>query len=175
MEKATWKVDQSHSEVTFKVKHMMITNVTGILTDYDITATSDDEKFLDAQITFTGKATSITTGSQQRDEHLRSAEFFDVEKNPEITFKSTKFTQQGETYTLQGDLTIKGVTKNITLSVDFMGMQKDPWGKIRAGFTVKGTISRKDFGLTWNATLETGGVMVSDEVRIACEIQMVRQ
>jgi polyisoprenoid-binding protein YceI len=174
MEKVIWKADPTHSEITFKVKHMMITNVTGILSDYDITAESDDEHFLDATITFKGKATSISTGNQQRDEHLRSAEFFDVEKNPDITFKSTKFIQQGETYTLQGDLTIKGVTKNITLNVDFNGMQKDPWGKIRAGFVIKGSISRKEFGLTWNTPLETGGVMVSDDVRIACEIQMVR-
>lgn len=175
MEKATWKADPSHSEVTFKVKHMMITNVTGIMSDYDITAVSDDEHFLDAEITFRGKATSISTGSQQRDEHLRSAEFFDVEKNPEITFKSTSFKQAGESYILKGDLTIRGVTKPISLDVEFNGMQKDPWGQIKAGFSVSGKINRKDFGLTWNATLETGGVLVSDDVRVACEIQMIKQ
>ena len=172
MQKTKWKLDPEHSEITFKVKHMMITNVTGILSDYTVDAIADDEDFTNAEITFKGKATSITTGSDQRDKHLRSADFFDVEKNPDITFVSTSFENKNGEFLLTGDLTIKDVTKKVTLNVRFNGMMKDPWGNIKAGFEVQGKINRKDFGLTWNTALETGGFLVGEEVKIACEIQM---
>jgi polyisoprenoid-binding protein YceI len=174
MSTTTWKLDPAHSEVSFKVKHMMITNVTGLLTDYNVEAVSEGEDFSNPKVTFTAKLNSINTGNEQRDTHLRSADFFDVEKNPELKFKSTSYKQSGDGYKLQGDLTIKGVTKPVTLDVEFGGIGKDPWGNTKAGFSVTGKLNRKDFGLNWNAALETGGVLVSDDVKIAAEIQLVK-
>jgi polyisoprenoid-binding protein YceI len=175
MSKTKWTLDPTHSEVTFKVKHMMITHVTGSLTDYNVEATTaDGDDFTKADVSFTGKLSSINTGNEDRDKHLRSADFFEIEKNPEITFKSTSFTKSGDDIKLVGDLTIKDITKPITLDVEFGGIGKDPWGNTKAGFTVTGKLNRKDFGLNWNAALETGGVLVSDEVKIASEIQLVK-
>lgn len=174
MSKTKWTLDPAHSEVTFKVKHMMITNVTGLLTDYTIEATSDTDDFVNADVAFSGKLASINTGNEQRDTHLRSADFFDVEKNNEVTFKSTKVEKSGSDLKLHGNLTIKGITKPIVLDVEFGGINKDPWGNTKAGFTVSGKLNRKDFGLNWNAALETGGVLVSDDVKIAAEIQLVK-
>jgi polyisoprenoid-binding protein YceI len=174
MSKTKWTLDPVHSEVTFKVKHMMITNVTGSLTDYTVDATTEDEDFTKAEVTFVGKLNSISTNNDDRDKHLRSGDFFDVENTPEVTFKSTGFTKSGDDIKLKGNLTIKGVTKPITLDVEFGGIGKDPWGNTKAGFTVTGKLNRKDFGLNWNAALETGGVLVSDEVKIASEIQLVK-
>jgi polyisoprenoid-binding protein YceI len=175
MSKINWNLDPSHSEVTFKVKNMMITNVSGSFTDFSVSASTEGEDFTKSEISFSAKAASVTTGAEQRDQHLRSAEFFDSEKFPEIKFKTTKYEKiDNENHKLHGDLTIKGITKSISLHVEYGGISKDPWGNIKAGFTVTGKINRKDFGLNWNATLETGGVMVSEEVRINCEIQMVK-
>jgi polyisoprenoid-binding protein YceI len=169
-----WTSDPAHSEVTFKVKHMMITNVTGLLTDYKVEAESASDDFTKASVKFTAKLNSINTGNEQRDTHLRSADFFDVDKYSEMTFKSTSFEKNGSDFKLKGDLTIKDVTKPITLDVEFGGINKDPWGNTKAGFSVTGKLNRKDFGLNWNAALETGGVLVSDEVKIAAEIQLVK-
>lgn len=174
MGKIKWEVDPVHSEITFKVRHMMISNVTGILTDYKIEAETDDEEFTNPRITFYGKTTSISTGNEQRDNHLRSAEFFDVENNPEIRFESTGYYKSGEGYKLNGNLTVRGKTKPIILDVEFGGSGKDPYGKFKAGFSISGKINRKDFGLTWNAPVEKGGMMVSEDVKVACEIQMVK-
>jgi polyisoprenoid-binding protein YceI len=170
-----WTLDPAHSEVTFKVKHMMITSVTGQLTDYTLDVMSQGDGFSNAQVVFVGRLTSITTANEQRDTHLKSADFFDIEKNPEVTFRSTNYTKDGDDITLEGDLTIRGITKRIVLDVEYGGMQKDPWGNTKAGFSVKGKINRKDFGLNWNAMLETGGVLVGDEVKINCEIQLIKQ
>jgi polyisoprenoid-binding protein YceI len=156
------------------VKHMMITNVTGLLTDYTIEAVSDTDDFVNADVNFAGKLASINTGNEQRDTHLRSADFFDVEKNNEVTFKSTKIDKSGGDLKLHGNLSIKGITKLIVLDVEFGGINKDPWGNTKAGFTVTGKLNRKDFGLNWNAALETGGVLVSDDVKIAAEVQLVK-
>jgi polyisoprenoid-binding protein YceI len=174
MSKTTWKSDNAHSEVTFKVKHMMITNVTGLITDYTVEATTEGDDFSNAEVVFTGKLNSISTGNEQRDTHLRSADFFDVEKNPEVTFRSTRYERKGDDVKLQGDLTIKGITKPINLDVEFGGIQKDPWGNTKAGFSITGKLNRKEFGLNWNAALETGGVLVSDDVKIAAEIQLIK-
>lgn len=175
MSKIKWNLDPSHSEVTFKVKHMMITNVSGSFTEFSMDAETDGEDFTKSDIRFTINAASVNTNAEQRDAHLRSAEFFETDKFPEIKFKGTKYEKvSGDDYKLQGDLTIKDVTKNVVLDVEFGGIQKDPWGNMKAGFTVNGKINRKDFGLTWNAALETGGVMVSEEVKINCEIQLVK-
>jgi polyisoprenoid-binding protein YceI len=173
--KATWTLDPVHSEVSFKVKHMMITNVTGVLTDYSVELDTKDDEFTRAEVKFVGNLKSLSTGNEQRDEHLRSGDFFDVENNPEVVFKSTSYTRSGDDIKLEGDLTIKGMTQHIKLDVEFAGVQKDPWGNTKAGFTVTGKLNRKDFGLNWNAALETGGVLVGDEVRINCEIQLVKQ
>jgi polyisoprenoid-binding protein YceI len=175
MSKVNWKLDPSHSEVTFKVKHMMITNVSGSFNSFEATAVTEEENFGTAQLEFTAQTASINTNSEQRDTHLRSAEFFDAEKFPAIQFKGTRFTNKsGSDYTLEGELSMHGVTKSIALDVEFGGLQKDPWGQTKAGFTVSGKINRTDFGLSWNAALETGGVLVSEEVRIHCEIQMIK-
>lgn len=169
-----WTLDPAHSEVTFKVKHMMITNVTGLLKDYSVEAETASEDFTKGKVKFNAKLNSIDTGNEQRDTHLRSADFFDVEKHSDLTFTSTSFEKNGDDYKLKGDLTIKGVTKPITLDVEFGGINKDPWGNTKAGFSVTGKLNRKDFGLNWNAALETGGVLVSDEVKIAAEIQLIK-
>lgn len=176
MDKIIWKLDPVHSEVAFQVKHMMITNVRGVLKNYTVEVTSDDEKFSNADIFFSGKTDSIDTGNTQRDEHLRSADFFDAEKKPEITFKSTGYKKVSDnSYKLEGDLTIKEITKKISLDVEFGGVQKDPQGNTKAGFSITGKINRKDFGLNWNTVLETGGMLVSDDVKIACEIQLTKE
>jgi polyisoprenoid-binding protein YceI len=167
-----WTLDPAHSEVTFKVKHMMITNVTGFLRDYSVEAYTEGENFDNAEVTFVGKLASISTGNEQRDEHLRSADFFDVANNEEVIFKATNYSKISDDITLEGELTIRGVTRPITLDVEYNGIGKDPWGKTKAGFSVRGKLNRKDFGLNWNAALEAGGVLVGDEVKILCEIQL---
>lgn len=175
MSKINWKLDPSHSEIGFKVKHMMITNVSGAFTDFNVEATSDSDNFNNANINFSAKTASVDTKSEQRDGHLRSPEFFDSEKYPEMRFTGNKFEKvSDEHYKLSGDLTIKDVSKPVSLDVEFGGINKDPWGNTKAGFTLNGKINRKDFGLNWNAALETGGVMVSEDVKINAEIQLVK-
>jgi polyisoprenoid-binding protein YceI len=170
-----WALDPVHSEVSFKVRHMMIANVTGMLTDYNVWVETDSEDFTHAQVKFTGNLKSVNTGNEQRDAHLRSADFFDVDQNPEVTFQSTALRQNGNHFKIEGNLTIKGVSRPVVLDAEFGGTNKDPWGNWRAGFTVTGKLSRADLGLTWNATLESGGVLVGDEVKINAEIQLIRQ
>ena len=154
----------------------MITNVKGSIKNYEIEAETESDTFTPAKITFTADAASIDTGSEQRDQHLQSADFFDAAAFPKITFNGTKFGKKDdEQYELTGDLTIRGVTKPVKLDVEFAGLAKDPWGNTKAGFSVSGKFNRKDWGLNWNAALETGGVLVSDEVRISADIQMVKQ
>jgi polyisoprenoid-binding protein YceI len=176
MSTVKWKLDPSHSEVEFKVKHLMIANVSGSFREFDVAAESDDERFNDPKVTFTAKTASIDTKNEQRDAHLKSADFFDAESFPEIRFVSTwahNHDAEGN-FDLTGNLTIRDVTKEVTFKVEFGGVGKDPWGNSKAGFSVSGRINRADFGLTWNAALESGGVLVSDEIRIACEIQLVQ-
>ena len=172
-----WVLDPSHSELGFKVKHLMVTNVSGSFNNFSVTAETIADNFSNASVAFSAETASITTNSEQRDTHLKSADFFDAEHYPAIIFKATQFekTGNGSDYQLTGDLTMKGVTKSIKLHVEFGGLVKDPWGNSKAGFTVTGKINRKDFGLNWNAALETGGVMVSEEVRINSEIQLIKQ
>ena len=172
-----WVVDPTHSEIQFKVKHLMITNVTGSFGLFTVNAETDNEDFTKATVSFTADTGSISTGNEQRDTHLKSADFFDAEKYPQLKFKATKYenVDNDGSYELYGDLTIKDVTRQVKLSVEFGGVAKDPWGNTKAGFTISGKINRKDFGLTWNAATETGGVLVSDEVRINAEIQLLEQ
>ena len=177
MATTNWVLDPTHSEVQFRIKHLMITNVTGSFSTFDASAATEGDDFTKAAINFKAQVDSISTNNQQRDMHLKSADFFETEKYPEIIFKSTNAGDRDAegNFTLNGDLTIRDVTKNISLNVDFGGITKDPYGNTKAGFTLSGKINRKDFGLTWNAALETGGVMVSDEVRLSAEIQLVKQ
>lgn len=169
-----WKLDPTHSELTFKVKHLMISNVKGEFTKFD--ATIEGEKFEDSSISATVQTASVFTNNEERDGHLQSADFFEVENYPEMKFTSTSITKESDDeFKLTGDLTIKGTTKSITLDVDFGGYMTDPYGNQKAGFSIEGKLNRKDFGLNWNAALETGGVLVSDEVKLAAELQFVKE
>ncbi|MCB2411030.1 YceI family protein [Hymenobacter lucidus] len=174
----TWKVDTAHSEVQFKVKHLMITNVTGYFTTFDVLATTDGDDFTQASsIEFTADVDSINTNNEQRDTHLKSADFFDAATHGQIRFVGRKFeaTTSGDTATLHGDLTIRGVSKPVTVNVELGGIVVDPYGQTKAGFTVTGKISRKEFGLTWNAVTEAGSVVVSDEIKLQADIQLIKQ
>lgn len=171
---AKWVLDPSHSELTFKVKHLMISNVKGEFKSF--TAEIDKEDFKNGLVKVTIDTASIFTNNTDRDNHLKSPDFFDVENYPVMTFESTSFVKVDEmTYLLKGFLTIKGVSKEVALEVEFGGINNDPWGNVKAGFSFNGKINRKDWGLNWNAALETGGVLVSDDVKIAGEVQFVKQ
>jgi len=175
-ETKTWGIDKSHSHVNFKVKHLMITTVTGALSEYEGTIETLGDDFSKAKINFSADAASMTTGDAQRDGHLKTADFFEAEVHPKITFSSTGMEQSADgNFVLNGDLTMRGVTNPVSLNVEFAGIAKDPWGNAKAGFSIEGKISRKDWGLNWNAALETGGVLVSDEVRILCDVQLIQQ
>ena len=176
METTKWGLDAAHSEINFKVKHMMIANVSGNFTKFNVEATTEGEDFSKAKINFTADAASINTNSEQRDGHLRSADFFDAEKYPQLKFEGTSLTKKSEDeYSLNGNLAIKDITKPVSLVVNFGGIGKDPYGNTKAGFTIDGKINRKDFGLTWNAALETGGMLVGEELKIQSEIQLAKQ
>lgn len=174
---STWKLDPSHSEVQFKVKHLMITTVTGYFKTFDVeVVTEKEEDFPSAsKIDFTADIHSIDTNSEQRDTHLKSADFFDAEKHPQIHFVGKQYQAKGKEGTLTGDLTIRGTTKPVTVNVDLGGIVVDPYGQKKAGFTVTGKISRKEFGLTWNAVTEAGQVVVSDGIKLQAEIQLIKQ
>ena len=175
--KTKWAIDPTHSEISFKVKHLMITNVKGVFKKFDASIYTTAEDFMTSEIDFWMDPASVDTGDEKRDEHLRSADFFDVENHKEITFTGNSYenVDKDGSYELWGNLTIKGITKKIKLDVEFGGVMKDPWGSEKAGFTINGKINRKDWGLTWNTALEAGGVLVSDEIRISCEVQLVKQ
>ena len=168
-----WTLDPAHSEIQFKVKHLMITNVTGTFSVVSASVEADDDKFSKAKVSFTADPKSITTNKEQRDGHLKTADFFETEKYPEIKFESSDF--NASTGKIKGNLVIKGVSKPVTLDVEFHGTTKDPWGNEKAGFSLTGKIDRKDWGLNFNAALETGGVLLSDEVKINAEIQIAKQ
>ncbi|MBC7384311.1 MAG: polyisoprenoid-binding protein [Bacteroidia bacterium] len=171
-----WSIDPSHSEIDFKVKHLMISTVSGKFTNFTASVETDNDDFNKAKVNFSAETDSITTGSDQRDGHLKSDDFFNVEQYPKLTFVSTGFDKKGDKgYTLTGDLTIRDITKSIVLDVEFNGLMTDPYGQQKAGFEVNGKINRKDFNLKWSATTEAGGIVVSDEVKIACNVQMTKQ
>ena len=171
-----WKVDPAHSEIQFKVKHLMITTVTGYFKNFDLEVETEEDDFTKAKkIIFTTDVDSLETNNPQRDTHLKSADFFDAEKNKQIKFTGKKYEKAGDEYRLTGDLTLRGVTKPITLAVEYGGVVVDPYGQTKAGFTIVGKISRKEFGLTWSAVTEAGQIVVSDEIKIHCEIQLVKQ
>ena len=165
-----WNLDPAHSEITFKVRHMMISNVKGEFKNFSIDLESADDEFKNVKANAKIDTASISTNNTDRDNHLKSAEFFNAEAHPQITFETDSLNED-----VTGNLTINGVTKPVKLEVDFGGINVDPWGQTKAGFSFEGKIKRSDFGLTWNAALETGGVMVSEEVKIAGELQFVKQ
>jgi len=170
-----WTIDATHTEAGFAVKHLMISTVRGRFSDVQGTVTFDPADLATGSAEITINTASIDTRQGQRDEHLRSADFFDVEKFPSIVFKSRAVQAlKGASFQLVGDLTIKDVTRSVTLDVESAGLQKDPWGGQRAGFSAHTKISRKDFGLVWNQVLETGGVAVGDEVKITLDVELVQ-
>jgi len=171
----TWTIDPSHTTVEFVAKHMMITTVKGRFAELAGTVVADESRFEDSTVEVTFQAPSLDTRSEQRDTHLRSADFLDVENHPTVTFRSTAIHGSKESFKLTGDLTIRGVTRPITLDVTYEGEGKDPWGGTRAAFSATGKFDRRDYGLTWNVALETGGILVSNEVKINVEAQVVLQ
>ncbi len=175
MSKITWALDPTHSEVGFKVKHLMITNVSGSFSKFNAEVSSDDETFAKAAIVFSADIDSISTNNEQRDGHLKSPDFFDAANHPQLIIKADGLTGEGENRKMNGTLTMRGVTHPVAFNVDFGGVAKDPWGNTKAGFTLTGTINRKDFGLNWNAPTEAGGLLVSEDVRLHAEIQLVKQ
>lgn len=172
-----WVVDPAHTQIQFKVKHMMITTVTGSFAQYSANVETENEDFMKAKISFSADADSITTGNADRDGHLKSPDFLAVAKFPKIEFKATKYenVDNDGSYELYGDLTIKGITKEVKLDVEFGGVVKDPWGNTKAGFTLNGKFNRKQFGLEWNVITEAGGILVGEEVKLACEVQLIEQ
>jgi polyisoprenoid-binding protein YceI len=171
-----WVLDPVHSEILFKVKHLMITNIKGEFRKVQGEMITNGSDFNQAAIQITIDTSSVYTNDETRDGHLRSADFFEVAKFKEIAFKSTSFKKlEPDNYHLSGLLTIKGISKEVGLAVEFGGINKDPWGQEKAGFSVAGTINRKDWGLNWNTVLETGGVLVGEEVKISAEVQFIRK
>ena len=171
-----WILDPTHSELGFKIKHLMISNVSGSFKAFQAEVETEDEDFTTAQISLTAEMASIFTNNEQRDTHLRTSDFFEVENYPELRFTSTKVERtDSDTFTVYGQLTLKGVTKPVTLNVEYSGVTKDPWGGERAGFIVTGKIRRSDYGVNFNATMETGGVVLGEEVKINSELQLVKQ
>jgi polyisoprenoid-binding protein YceI len=177
MAKIQWALDPAHSEVTFKIKHLMIANVSGEFKTFTVDAETEGEDFTKAKVNFTADVNSISTGNDQRDGHLKTDDFFNAEKYPQIKFTATKYENVDEdgSYELYGDLTIRDVTKSVKFDVEFGGVIKDPWGNTRAGFSVNGKISRKEFGLKWSATTETGGLVAGDGVNIHCDFQLIEK
>lgn len=170
---AKWQIDQAHSTIGFEVKHMMVSKVKGQFTNYSADVEVDNlEDLTSAQIEITIDTTSINTNNEDRDNHLKSAEFFDIEQFPDIKFKSTSITKDGDDYKVSGDLTIKDVTKPAVFDVEYGGKGTNPWGVEVYGFEAETKIDREEFGLTWNAALETGGVLVGKDIKIKVELEL---
>lgn len=170
-----WSFDPAHTSVEFEISHMVLTDVTGKFQSFEGQVLADQEDFSDARIEFRINTGSINTENERRDKHLRSADFFDVEKYPQITFKSYSLKKtEGNRYILKGEITMHGVSRDITLDVVFNGTATDPWGNFKAGFRVSGTLNREEFGLTWNTPLENGDLLLGKEVAIICRVQLVK-
>lgn len=173
---STWNIDPDHSNIGFKVRHLMVSNVKGSFDKYTATVELNDQDITQSKVTVTIDTNSVNTRVQKRDDHLRSADFLDAAKYPTMTFVSKKIVRTGDDhFAVTGDLTLHGVTREVALDVEGMSQEsKDPWGNIRRGATATAKINRKDFGLTWNAALETGGVVVGDEVAIILEVELIK-
>lgn len=177
MSTTRWSIDRTHSEIGFKVKHMMVTNVYGRFLDFDGDAQIDEETFENSSFSFNAKIESVDTGNTDRDNHLQSADFFDSTQYPTLTFKSTSIGKVDDGYyRVTGDLTIRDTTKPVTLNVEYNGVSMvDPWGQTKKGLSATAKINRKDWGLTWNAALEAGGVLVSEDINLTLEVQFIKQ
>lgn len=176
MTNTKWIVDPTHSAIEFSVKHMMIAKVKGSFNKFEASILANPSDLTTAEIDFTVDVSSIDTRNADRDNHLRSADFFDVEKNPTLTFKSTKIVKTDEDeYDVTGDVTLNGVTQEETFNITFEGQGKDPWGNEKAGFSGKGKVKRSDYGLTYNAALETGGVLIGDQITLTIEIEAAKE
>jgi polyisoprenoid-binding protein YceI len=175
-DKTKWLIDPAHTEVQFKVKHLVISTVTGSFGKFEGGMNSSREDFTDSDIWFSADVDSIDTNMPDRDNHLKSADFFDAANHPKLTFKSTGIQKKdGNNYKLTGDLTIRGTSHPIELSVEYGGLMKDPWGNTKIGFELTGKLIRKDYGLNWNAVTEAGGLVVSEEVKILINVELSRQ
>ncbi|UOQ78613.1 YceI family protein [Hymenobacter sp. 5516J-16] len=176
MATTTWAIDPTHSEVQFKIKHLVISTVTGSFKKFEGQAVTENESFENAQISFALDVNSIDTNQEQRDEHLRNNDFFDAATYPQITFTSTSLTKTGDDeYKLTGNMTIKDVTKPVTLDVEFGGVATDFYGNEKAGFEISGKINRKEFGLTFHAVTEAGSIVLGDDVKLSASVQLVKQ
>ena len=173
---ATYKIDVDHSDIMFKVKHLMISTVSGIFKKFDATLEIDEEDFTNAKVVFEADVDSIDTKNEQRDAHLKSDDFFNAEQHPKMIFKSTSIERvSDDEFNLTGDLTVRDTTKRITLKVEYNGSTKDPWGQERMGFEITGKINRKEYGLKWSAVTEAGGLVVADDVKLVMNVEMVKQ
>ena len=173
---ATYKIDADHSDIVFKVKHLMISTTSGSFKKFEGTFEADKEDFTDARISFEADADSIDTKNEQRDAHLKSDDFFNAEQFPKLTFKSTSIEKiSDEEYKLTGDFTIRDITKPVELKVEYNGTITDPWGQERIGFEINGKINRKEYGLKWSAVTEAGGIVVADEVKLQMNIELIKQ
>lgn len=171
-----WILDPTHSDLSFKIKHLMISNVTGKFGQFDAEAETEGDDFSKAKVVSSIEVASIDTNNKDRDNHLRNADFFEVESHPQIRFESNRIEKiNDETFNVYGDLTIKGIAKPVKLVAEYNGIVKDPYGNTKAGFTLSGKINRKDWGMNFNAALETGGLMLGEEVKIQGEVQLVKQ
>jgi polyisoprenoid-binding protein YceI len=176
MSTTKWALDPTHSELQFKIKHLMISTVTGQFNQFNGSVETEEDDFTKSRIDFKAEINSISTNNEQRDAHLKNGDFFDATNHPQLTFKSEKLEKiTDEEYQLQGTLTMKGTSKKINLDVEFGGITQDPWGNTRAGFTITGKINRQDFGVSFGAVTETGGLLLGDEVKIIANAQFVKQ
>jgi len=174
--KTKWVLDPSHSEVGFKVKHMMFTNVSGKFSDFNVDVETEADDFTKSAIRFEADMASVSTGNNDRDNHLRGEDFFDVTQFPKMSFAAGSLRQKdGDDYELAGDLTMHGITRPVSLDVEYGGLGKDPWGNIKAGFSISGKINRKDWGLAYNAVLDNGGLLLGEDIKLHIEIQLVKQ
>ena len=175
MEKTTWNSDPTHSELGFKIKHLMISNVSGTFGNFQVHVETDGDDFRSAVVHASADLSSISTNNEQRDRHLRTSDFFEAERFPQLVFHSTKIEQiDAEEFYIYGNLTMKGIAKPVKFTALFSGITKDPWGGVRAGFEINGKINRSDWGISFNSALETGGVMLSEEVKISSEVELVK-
>ncbi|MEJ7736473.1 MAG: YceI family protein [Chitinophagaceae bacterium] len=171
-----WELDPTHSEIQFKIKHLMISTVTGQFNQFNGTVETTGHDFTTAKILFSADVSSISTNNEQRDAHLKSGEFFDIENHPRLNFRSDRLEKiNDEEYTLSGELTIKGVSKKVSLNVEFGGETVDPWGNTRVGFSIAGKIDRKDFGINFSAVTETGGLLLGDDIKVDANAEFVKQ
>lgn len=176
MKAQQWQFDPTHSELRFRIRHLMISHVSGSFKQFTVTMETLGDDITTANVAVEAEMASVSTGNDQRDAHLRNGDFFDAPTHPKLRFQSTRIEKTDEeTYTLTGDLTMKGETRPVKLAMEYSGLTRDPWGNQRAGFIVTGKINRSDWGINFNNVLETGGVALSDEVRISAEVQMIRE